>query len=101
MTIKLPYIDPIDTLALPEDFEEQINQSFTGFMKDSDYDDEDFYVYEAKLLYLDALRMGWIHQHSPRQPLSAFYDDCYEKNECDNRETMKAIAKIIQVVMNW
>lgn len=35
MRIKLPWIDPFDTLDLPEDFEKQIKTSFAKFTSDT------------------------------------------------------------------
>ena len=52
MIINLPHIDPIDTLKLPENFEERVSYSFCKFteMTARDYLDND------KLKYIDNLR---------------------------------------------
>lgn len=52
MKIKLPYIDPIDTLNLPDNLEEQVRTSFGKFTHGTAED----YTFEDKLLYLDNLR---------------------------------------------
>ncbi len=33
MIIRLPWVNPIDTLNLPEDFEDQVKESFKEFTK--------------------------------------------------------------------
>lgn len=56
MIIKLPHIDPIDTLDVPNDFEGKVKHSFKCFTELTNPK----YTYEDKLMYLDNLR-GWLH----------------------------------------
>ena len=56
MKIKLPYIDPIDTLNLHDNLEEQVRTSFEKFTSGTAED----YTFEDKLSYLDNLR-GFLH----------------------------------------
>lgn len=56
MIIKLPCIDPIDTLDVPNDFEENVKDSFKRFTQYTNPK----YTHEDKLLYLDNLR-GYLH----------------------------------------
>ena len=56
MIIKLPHIDPIDTLDIPQDFEEKVKYSFKMFTLGTNPK----YTYEDKLMYLDNLR-GFLH----------------------------------------
>lgn len=53
MLIRLPWIEPIDALALPENFEELVKKSFSDFTSGRAKD----YRFQDKLLYLDNLRM--------------------------------------------
>lgn len=52
MIIKLPHVDPIDTLALTDDFEDRVKESFAKFTELTIED----YTHEDKLMYLDNLR---------------------------------------------
>lgn len=56
MIIKLPHIDPVDTLKPPCDLSDRVSYSFTKFTELTHPD----YTYEDKLLYLDNLR-GFLH----------------------------------------
>lgn len=56
MIIKLPYIYPIDTLNLPEDFKTKVSNSFAKFTAETD----PRYTSEDKLAYLDNLRKYYI-----------------------------------------
>ncbi len=55
MIIKLPWIEAIDTEALPENFEELVRTSFLRFTKGT----REEYRYEDKLLYFDNLRESY------------------------------------------
>ena len=57
MIIKLPHVEPIDTLALTDDFEDKVEESFAKFTELTDKD----YTHEDKLMYLDNLRKRWLH----------------------------------------
>ncbi len=52
MIVKLPHIDPIDTLNLPKDFEERVRESFRKYTEFTSKD----YTHEDKLMYLDNLQ---------------------------------------------
>lgn len=62
MIINLPHIKPIDTLNLPQDFEEQVKESFRAFTELTSRD----YTYEDKLMYLDNLR-EYLHPGQPEE----------------------------------
>ena len=51
MKIKLPWIKPFDTLDLPDDFEDQVNESFAKFTAGTRTD----YTYKDKLMYISHL----------------------------------------------
>lgn len=52
MIIKLPYVQPINTLNLPEDFENKVIESFSKFTDGTNSD----YTYQDKLCYIDNLK---------------------------------------------
>ena len=62
MIIKLPHIDPIDTLDLPFDFEKKVNHSFKMFTELTNPK----YTYEDKLMYLDNLR-DYLHPYESEE----------------------------------
>ena len=137
MKIKLPRVEPIDTLALPDDFEDRVKKSFAKFTRGTNTE----YTYEDKLLYLDNLRTIYTRKITDSSDAVKnlildcaefeldeygdlpdrdefcsleflkmcydagkklrFRDKYYEYNHHDNDTTMKVIAKIIQIVMNW
>ena len=137
MIIKLPHIEPIDTLALTDDFEDKVKESFAKFTELTNRD----YTHEDKLMYLDNLRRYWLHKNicgidavkdmileraefeideygvlpdKDDYRCLEFMGECYEKgrdigfrdkeyenNHRKNDETLKVIARIIQIVMNW
>lgn len=55
MIIKLPWIEAIDTEALPENFEELVRTSFLRFTKGT----REEYRFVDKLLYFDNLRTSY------------------------------------------
>ncbi len=67
MMIYLPWIDPIDTENLPEDFEAQVKTSFGKFTKETNRD----YTHEDKLTYLDNLRRYYLRGKHQR-----YTEDC-------------------------
>ena len=58
MIINLPWIKPIDTQALPENFEELVKKSFHEFTKGTRKE----YQHEDKLRYLDNLRKAYLRE---------------------------------------
>ena len=56
MIIKLPWIEPIDTLNLPDDFEDKVKESFAKFTEGTSKE----YTYQDKLSYLDNLRIAYL-----------------------------------------
>lgn len=56
MIINLPWVEQINTLCLPKDFEEQVKTSFKKFTEGTSKQ----YTFEDKLLYLDNLRRGYL-----------------------------------------
>lgn len=58
MIINLPWIEPIDTQNLPENFEELVKKSFREFTRGTNID----YRHEDKLLYLDNLRKAYLRE---------------------------------------
>lgn len=66
MIIKLPWIDPIDTLNLPEDFDELVTKSFHEFTKGTAKD----YEFEDKLLYLDILRERYLYPEEEKEAVA-------------------------------
>lgn len=136
MIIKLPHVEPINTLALTDDFEDRVKESFAKFTELTNED----YTHEDKLLYLDNLRKLWLHKdidgisavkdliieraefqlseydelpdtddYNCLEFMGACYDkgkyinfrDDYEKSTSQNNKTLKVIARIIKIVMNW
>lgn len=63
MIIKLPWIEPIDTLDLPENFEELVKKSFREFTRGTKKE----YRHEDKLLYLDNLRKAYLREDNPEK----------------------------------
>lgn len=51
MKIKLPWIEPFDTLDLPADFEDQVKKSFARFTVGTRTD----YTYKDKMMYISHL----------------------------------------------
>lgn len=51
MIIKLPWVNPIDTLNLPEDFEDQVKESFKKYTKGTSTD----YTWIDKMTYISHL----------------------------------------------
>ena len=51
MKIKLPWIKPFDTLALPDDFEDQIRESFKKYTRGT----STRYTWKDKMLYISHL----------------------------------------------
>lgn len=137
MIIRLPHITPINTLDLPCDFKERVQESFAKFteMTAKEYTDED------RLAYIGNLQIAYIRRYEPEEEVKnmilsqteyeieengdspnkedfwsfEFMCQCYEKgledggykkrnyelDHHDNSKTMKAIAEIIRIVMNW
>lgn len=58
MIINLPWIAPIDTQNLPENFEELVKKSFREFTECTRKE----YQHEDKLLYLDDLRKAYLRE---------------------------------------
>lgn len=65
MKINLPWVEPIDTLSLPDDFEARIKLSFKKFTDGTAKE----YQFEDKLLYLDYLRRYYLRED--REPEEA------------------------------
>lgn len=134
MIIRLPWIREIDTLNLPNDFEELVKESFKGFTKGTATQ----YKFVDKLLYLDNVRKFYTRTDNSEAAVDAlimsevrccleegempdaedilsleFMEQCYNagfrpfKDEYeryssrDNEETLKAILKIIQIVVDY
>ena len=136
MIIKLPNVKPINTLALTDDFEDRVKESFAKFTELTNED----YTHEDKLMYLDNIRKYWLHKdidgisavkdliiervefhlseyeelpniddYNCLEFMGACYDKGkhidfsgeYENSSSRNNETLKVIARIIQIVMNW
>lgn len=74
MIIKLPWIEPIDTLHLPANFEWQVKESFRQFTQGTAKE----YQFEDKLSYLDNLRR------------------CYMRNDDTEKAIDNLIAKTIR-----
>lgn len=56
MIIKLPWIEPIDSLQIPDNFDGLVKKSFEKFTEGT----REEYRFEDKLLYLDNLRKHYI-----------------------------------------
>lgn len=63
MIINLPWIEPIDTQRLPENFEELVKKSFREFTKGTNID----YRHVDKLLYLDNLRKAYLREDNTEE----------------------------------
>lgn len=63
MIIRLPHITPINTLDLPCDFEERVQESFAKFteMTAKEYTDED------RLAYIGNLQTAYIRRYEPEE----------------------------------
>jgi hypothetical protein len=62
MIIKLPHVEAIDTLNIPDDFEKRVYESFKKFTEMTSKD----YTFEDKLMYLDNLR-NFLHPGDAEQ----------------------------------
>ena len=62
MKIELPWIKPFDTLALPDDFEEQVKESFekftAGTRTDYTWKDKMLYISHLPLIFKDAIDLS-------------------------------------------
>lgn len=58
MIINLPWVEPINTQNLPENFEELVKKSFREFTKGTRKE----YQHEDKLMYLDNLRKSYLRE---------------------------------------
>lgn len=58
MIIRLPHVDPIDTLDLTEDFENRVKQSFAKYTEGTSKD----YRFEDKLQYIENLKKYYIRR---------------------------------------
>lgn len=63
MIIKLPWIEPIDSLQIPDNFDELVKKSFEKFTEGT----REEYRFEDKLLYLDNLRKHYISKKTARE----------------------------------
>lgn len=135
MIIRLPWIESISTLCLPDNFDELVKESFRQFTEGTAKE----YRFEDKLLYLDNIRRVYTRADDSEAAVNAlimsdirynlehdrempdtdeilsldFMERCfdagfrpfrtvYEKHSNrDNEETLKAILKIIQIVVNY
>lgn len=136
MIIKLPWVEYIDTLHLPNNFENKVKESFAKFTQGTHKD----YTQIDKLQYIDNLKRYYIRGlQSGREEVKKligekvyeyleeygdmpdgceilsldFLEECYEKgflplideyersSSSGNDKTLKVIAEIIKIVMNW
>lgn len=67
MIIKLPWIREIDTLSLPNDFEELVKQSFREFTEGT----AEQYRFADKLLYLDNIRKFYTRRDDDEAAVNA------------------------------
>ena len=97
MKIRLPYIEPINTECLPDNFKELVEKSFINFTEGTNKD----YTFKDKLLYLDNLRKFYLRGYtdtsfeitkilgeSYRQQLDD-YDDVLEKEDVLSTDFME------------
>ena len=73
MRIKLPYVERFDTLDLPDDFEDQVKESFGRFTVDTNTR----YTWKDKMLYISRLPMYFKNMIGTR-------DDDIAENEIKN-----------------
>lgn len=74
MIIKLPHVDVIDTLHLPDDFEERVKHSFKVFTECTNK----AYTYEDKLMYLDNLRNRYLRSRDAEEEVKRLILDTAE-----------------------
>ncbi len=80
MKIKLPYVETIETLCLPKDFESRVKESFKRFTEGTNGD----YTHHDKLLYIDNLRKHYLRNDiSTEDAVKQIIADkvCYELEE--------------------
>lgn len=65
MRIKLPWINPFDTLDLPNDFEDQIRESFKKYTRGTNTR----YTWKDKMLYISQLPLLFKHATSSENVL--------------------------------
>lgn len=65
MQIKLPWIKPFDTLDLPDDFEDQVNESFKKYTRGTNTR----YTWKDKMLYISQLPLLFKHAASSENVL--------------------------------
>lgn len=63
MIIKLPWIEQIDSLQIPDNFDGLVKKSFEKFTEGT----REEYRFEDKLLYLDNLRKHYISKKTTRE----------------------------------
>lgn len=68
MIIRLPWINPIDTLNLPEDFEDQVKESFKKYTMGTSTD----YTWKDKMSYISHLPL--IYKSSSDLPYDSIAD---------------------------
>lgn len=66
MQIKLPWIKPFDTLDLPDDFEDQIRESFKKYTRGTNTR----YTWKDKMLYISQLPLLFKHAASSENVLA-------------------------------
>lgn len=66
MIIRLPWIKPIDTLNLPDDFDEKVRESFSKFTEGTSKE----YKFEDQLLYLDNIRRAYIRENDTTEAVN-------------------------------
>lgn len=72
MKINLPWVAPINTLNLPDDFKARVRSSFKQFTEGTSKE----YQFEDKLLYLDNLRQYYLRKDkSPEDAIKTMIGD--------------------------
>ena len=104
MIIRLPHVEPIDTLNIPKDFNERVKYSFWKFTEMTAEDRTEYELTENGDFpdKEDFWSFGFMAEcYELGQSSGKFQNQYYEKNHRDNDKTMKVIAAIVKIVMNW
>lgn len=92
MIIMLPWIQPIDTLNLPKNFDEQVRMSFKKYTEGTSKE----YRYQDKLSYLDNMRAYYLRNDGDRETIVKMIGErvAHELEDCGEFPSTEEIYSI-------